>query len=100
MKRREIMGGVGRMTGYLPSRANPPRSFTDFQEFSLARRQPAKPPQGTLRTPMKTPCFLTAALWSIGVSLASAQSADAPAVTRPARRPPAPLRDPLTAGYV
>ena len=49
---------------------------------------------------MKPLSVPAAAIFLIGASLAAAQSADAPAAARPVRRPPAPVRDPLTAGYV
>jgi enterochelin esterase-like enzyme len=49
---------------------------------------------------MKRPFFLTAAIIVLGASLASAQSADAPAAPRARQRPPAPLRDPHAAGFV
>jgi iron(III)-enterobactin esterase len=49
---------------------------------------------------MKPSFFLLAVISLVGAGIASAQSVDAPAAVRPVRRPPAPLRDPLTAGYV
>jgi hypothetical protein len=49
---------------------------------------------------MKPPFFFTAAILLIGVGIASAQPAGAPAVGRAGGRPPAPTRDPLAAGYV
>jgi enterochelin esterase-like enzyme len=49
---------------------------------------------------MKPHSFLTAAIILIGTSIASAQSAGAPAAKRAGGRPPAPTRDPLAAGYV
>ena len=53
-------------------------------------------------SPMKPPFFFTAAILLMGVSMASAQpaGAPAPAVGRAAARPPARVRDPLAAGYV
>jgi len=49
---------------------------------------------------MKPPFFLAAAILLIGTSIASAQTAGAPAAAGAARRPPAPKRDPLAPGYV
>lgn len=49
---------------------------------------------------MKPLFFLPAAILFIGMSLASGQTASAPAAARAGGRPPAPTRDPLAAGYV
>ncbi len=49
---------------------------------------------------MKQSSLLIAAILSIGASIALAQPAGAPPARRAGGRPPAPIRDPLAAGYV